>query len=243
MPIVAPLEPPAFAGEVQPLTALLLYQTEGRVLGTLHPLTATRRGQAAIGAGRPFSHRDLQALLALLAGQPGRRPVEWLPSTILAHSTAFTAWWRPARVGPMGFLLHGQRFGFRVPWPSLVFVAREQRLWCAALAENTRPEPETMLYHAPLMNIDAHSEVCLGTAEVPPDSTIPSLAAWEAVVCETSFAHVNHRHTLQIDGATDISTEQHFAFWQALHDQTRFPATARVPLRCTVQDWIQEIGR
>ena len=50
MPIVAPLEPPAFAGEVQPLTALLLYQTEGRVLGTLHPLTATRRGQAAIGA-------------------------------------------------------------------------------------------------------------------------------------------------------------------------------------------------
>jgi hypothetical protein len=36
------------------------------------------------------------------------------------------------------------------------------------------------------------------------------------VVCETNFAHVNHRHTLQIDGAIDIGTEQHFAFWLIL---------------------------
>ena len=72
MPIVAPLEPPAFVGDVQPRAALLWYEAEGRLLGTLHPLSATRRGQAVIGAGRPFTHRDLQQWLALLAGPPDR---------------------------------------------------------------------------------------------------------------------------------------------------------------------------
>ena len=176
MPIVAPLEPPAFAGEGQPRAALLWYEAEGRLFGTLHPLSATRRGQAVIGAGRPFTHRDLQEWLALLAGRPDRAAVAWLPSTVLAHGPDFTVWWRPARVGPMGFLLQGQRFGVRVPWPPLLFVAREQRLWCAALAEDARPEPETPLFHAPLMNVDASGQVCLGTADVPPDGTLPHRA-------------------------------------------------------------------
>ena len=241
MPIVAPLEPPAFAGQVQPRAALLLYDTESRIIGTLHPLSATRRGQAVIGAGRPFTHRDLQEWLALLAGRPGREAVAWWPSTVLARGADFLVWWRPARVGPMGFLLHGQRFGVRVPWPPLLFVAREQRLWCAALAEDARPEPETPLFHAPLMNVDTKGEVCLGTAEVPPDCAIESHAAWEAVVCDTNFAHVNHRQTLQVPGAREVGTEAHFAFWQTLHERAHFPTDALVPLRSTGQRWVEEV--
>jgi PRTRC genetic system protein B len=241
MPVVAPLELPAFEGQVQPLAALLLYETEGRVLGTLHPLTATRRGQAVLGAGRPFTHRDLQDLLARLAGQPRRTDAALLPSVVLAHGADFLAWWRPARVGPMGFLLQGQRFGLRVPWPALVFVAREPRLWCAALADDARPEPETPLFHAPLMNVDAKGEVCLGTADVPPDCAIESRAAWEAVVCDTHFAHVNHRHTLQVPGAREIGTEAHFAFWQSQHERARFPTAALVPRQVTLQRWLEEV--
>jgi PRTRC genetic system protein B len=241
MPVVAPLEPPAFDGEVQPLAALLLYEIEGRVLGTLHPLTATRRGQAAIGAGRPFTHRDLQNLLSQLAGQARRSEIAVVPPEVVARGAEFTVWWRPARVEPMWFLLHGQRFGLRVPWPPLVLVASNQCLWCAALADDARPDADAALYHAPLMNVDAQGQVCLGTADAPPDGTIESRAAWEAVVCETNFAHVNHRHTLQIDGATDIGTERHFAFWQALHAQARFPTAALVPRQVTLQRWLEEV--
>ncbi len=237
MPIVAPLEPPAFEGEVQPLAALLLYQAEGRVLGTLHPLAATRRGQAAIGAGRPFTHRDLQNLLSRLAGQPRRPEIAVLPPEVVAHGEEFTVWWRPAQVGPMGFLLQGQRFGLRVPWPPLVLVACNQRLWCAALADDARPDSDTALYHAPLMNVDAKGEVCLGTADAPPDCAIPSRAAWAAAVCETNFAHVNHRHTLQIDGAT----ERHVQFWQHLDGKQRFPSAALVPRPVTLQPWLEEV--
>ena len=52
---------PDFASAVEPLNALLLYQAEGRILGTLHSPNTGRRGQAVIGAGRPFTHRDLRA--------------------------------------------------------------------------------------------------------------------------------------------------------------------------------------
>jgi len=241
MPIVAALEPPAFAGEVQPRAALLWYEAEGRGLGTLHPLSATRRGQAVIGAGRPFAHRDLQEWLALLAGQPDRAAVAWLPSTVLAHGPDFTVWWRPARVGPMGFLLQGQRFGVRVPWPPLLFVAREQRLWCAALAEDARPEPETPLFHAPLMNVDASGQVCLGTADVPPDGTLAYCTDWEAALCATNFTHVNHRQTLRVPGAREAGTEAHFAFWQRQHERARFPTDALVPWRSTGLRWVEAV--
>ena len=60
MPIVAPLEPPAFAGEVQPRAALLWYEAEGRGLGTLHPLSATRRDRKSTRLNS--SHRRLSRM-------------------------------------------------------------------------------------------------------------------------------------------------------------------------------------
>ena len=70
----------------------------------------------------------------------------------------------------------GQRYGFRVPWPPLLFLAVRHTLYCAALAHADRPEPETPLFHAPLMNIDAQGAVCLGTAETPPTCSLDQYA-------------------------------------------------------------------
>lgn len=231
---------PDLTNAVEPLTALLLYQAEGRIFGTLHPLKTSRRGQALIGAGRPFSHRDLQHLLARLAGQSVRREVVFLPPTVLAHGEDFTAWWQPARIVPMWFLLQGQRFGFRVPWPPLLFVAVRQTLRCAALAQDARPEPDTALYHAPLMNINAEGEVCLGTAEPPSACTLDQRTAWAATVGETHFAHVSHPHTLQLDGASTVDTERHFQFWRGLDGQLAFPSSALVAMRRSAGNWIAE---
>jgi len=229
---------PDFAGAVEPLSALLLYQAEGRILGTLHSLNTGRQGQAVIGAGRPFTHRDLQGLLARLAGPSARPTVTFLPPTVLAHGEDFTAWWQPARCTPMWFLLQGRRYGFRVPWPPLLFLAVRQTLYCVALAEDARPEPDTALYHAPLMNIDAQGAVCLGTAEPPPACTLEHCAAWAATVRETHFAHVSHAHTLQLDGASRIDTEWHFQFWRGLDGQSAFSREALVPIRPDAGAWI-----
>ncbi|MCB1821861.1 MAG: PRTRC system protein B, partial [Candidatus Competibacteraceae bacterium] len=195
--------------------------------------------QAVIGAGRPFTHRDLQGLLGWLAEQPARPTVRFLPPTVLAHGEDFTAWWQPARIAPMWFLLQGQRYGFRVPWPPLLFLAVRHTLYCAALAQADRPDAETPLFHAPLMNIDAQGAVCLGTAEVPPDHAIHRCSEWEAAVYATNFSHVSHAQTLQIKGEQTVNSEQHFQFWQALHGRKRFPSTALAPMHRTLQGWLE----
>ncbi|HRY14769.1 MAG TPA: PRTRC system protein B [Candidatus Competibacteraceae bacterium] len=240
MTIISPMTFPPSPGEVQPLTALLLYQVEQRIIGTLHPLTATRQGQAALGAGRPFSQRDVHDLLTVCAGQRPSATLQWLPAHLLAHGEDFLVWWRSGAIRPLWFAFNGQRFGFRVPWPSLVFVAYRKTLACAALVKNARPEPDTALCHAPLMNIDAQGRVCLGTAEIPTDHALERCAAWEAAVYATNFSHVNHRQTLQIKNESTISSERHFQFWQALEGQKRFPAKALAPMRRTLRGWLEE---
>ena len=241
MTIIAPMTRPSSSpGEVQPLTALLLYQVEQRIIGTLHPLTATRRAQAVLGVGRPFTQRDVHDLLTVCAGQRPAATLQWLPSHLLAHGEDFLVWWRPGAIRPLWFAFNGQRFGFRVSWPSLVFVAYRQTLSCAALARSTRPEPDTALCHAPLMNIDAQGRVCLGTAEIPTDHALERCADWESAVYATNFSHVSHAQTLQIKGEPAISSERHFQFWQALDGQKRFPAHALAPMRRTLRGWLEE---
>ena len=238
---IAQIEIPTFSGVVKPVAALLLYETEQRVIGTLHPLTVSRRGQAVLGVGRPFSQRDVQDLLALLAGQHPPKTFDLLPAHLLAHGEEVLGWWRPGQVRPMWFLLNGQRFGFRVPWPSLVFVAHRQGLWCAALAQKARPQPDTALFHAPLMNIDAQGQVCFGTADIPPDHAVEHCADWEAVVTATNFSHVNHTHTLQLKEEREMGTERHFAFWQSLDGQKRFPTAALHPRQQRLQAWLERV--
>lgn len=152
MTVLALFVPPAAPEAVVPRAALLLYACGGRLVATAHPLAATRAGRAAIGAGRPLSRRELHGWLAALAGEGRRAVAAWLPPEVLASEEDALIGWRPARRGPMGFRVEGHTVGLRVPWPPLVFVARRQSLWCAALTANARPKPHAPLCHAPLMN-------------------------------------------------------------------------------------------
>jgi hypothetical protein len=52
------------------------------------------------------------------------------------------------------------------------------------------------LYHAPLMNVDAFGRVCTGTADLPASCGIPDIPAWEQVMHDTCYSHVNQNHTL-----------------------------------------------
>lgn len=241
MPIISSGALPEIPESPIPRAAFLLYTCEGRLFATVHPLRATRSGQASLGAGRPLTHRDLHGWLAELADQAPVSDTAWLSDSLLARGQDFSVWWRRAQIAPIWFLLQGERFGFRVPWPPLVFVARGRDLWCVALARNTRPQPNTKLCHAPLMNINAHGAVCLGNAEPPPEGAIAALPAWEATVCETHFSHVSHDHTLTLAGHARVGTEAHFAFWQRLDGAAHFPTEALAPLPWTLKRWVEDL--
>ena len=235
MTVLAPLALPDAPEAVVPRAALLLYTCGRRLVATAHPLAATRSGRAAIGAGRPLSCRELHGWLAALAGEGRRAGAAWLPPEVLASEEDTLIWWRPARRAPMWFRVEGHTVGLRVPWPPLVFVARRQSLWCAALTANARPKPHAALCHAPLMNVDREGAVCLGTAEAPPDCAIERRGAWEAAVCATAFTHVNHPDTLRREGP--VGTGGHLEFWRGLDGARRFPAEALAPRRQTLTAW------
>lgn len=243
MPVLDPLDPPEMPEEIVPRAALLLYESAGRLIATAHPLQATRSGQAGIGAGRPLTHRELRDWLSALAGQARPSDARLLPPDLLALGEDFVAWWRPARRAPIWFAGQGRQHGFRVPWPPLAFVAARGALWCAALAKSARPDAGTPLFHAPLMNVDARGQVCLGSAEAPPGCSPEHRRAWEATVRETNFSHVNHDRTLAPGDGGPVGTEAHFAFWQNLDGQARFPAAALAPMHRTLQAWLEATAR
>lgn len=241
MTILAPLAMPAFRETIRPRAAFLIYEIDAKLLATVHPLRTTRQEQAVIGVGRPLTQRDLQGWLRDLAGQARAPALTLLPEHLLAFEAGVWVWWRPARRAPMWFVIDSQRYGFRVPWPPLVFIAARQCVWCAALAQNRRPTAQTPLYHAPLMNIDRQGAVCLGSAQPPPSGAPDPQAAWEATVCQTNFAHVSHPQTLTLQDHTAVSTEAHLRFWQGLNGQSRFPTAALVTRNETLTDWLKAV--
>ena len=192
-----------------------------------------------IGAGRPCTQRDVQDMLELLAGLESSQRIDWLPPELLAQGEDFRLWWTPSKVQPMWFLIQDKRLGLRVPWPTLLWLAHKKTLWCAALSKNARPRQDTPLFHAPLMNIGAQGQVCIGTADIPDEHSADSQAAWEAIVLESNFSHVNHQKTLRREDT--VSTDQQLSFWQSREGKKRFPVSALNPLGKNVQNWLDEV--
>ncbi|MCB1810534.1 MAG: PRTRC system protein B [Candidatus Competibacteraceae bacterium] len=239
MTAIAEVHIPELDTRIDPVSALLLYQIERRVIATLHPLKSSRRGHAVIGAGRPCTQSDVQDVLELLAGLEPSRHIDWLPPELLAQGEDYRVWWTPGKVRPMWFLCQDKRLGLRVPWPTLLWLAHKKTLWCAALAKNARPSPASPLYHAPLMNIDAQGQVCIGTAAIPSEHSAESQAVWEAILFESNFSHANHQETLKRKSV--VSTEQQLSFWQSQAGKKRFPVPVLNPMETTVQDWLDEV--
>jgi PRTRC genetic system protein B len=130
-----------------------------------------------------------------------------------------------------------------VPWPRLLLIATASgRLGMAALRGVGRPRPASRVYHAPLMNVWEGGLVCTGSADLPGGCGLADRAAWEAVVTETAFSHVNQPKTLRLDGAGEVTTPAHLKFWKALSKDGKadeFPHDRLMPMGLTVADFIE----
>jgi len=169
-----------------------------------HPLLVTHHplhdvdGQKLIGAGRRLSTRDLSALRQLLddAAPDGEG---WIEDNLLYRSRNQMVWFVPGRIRPMHFKLQGlQPFSLDFHWPNLVFrYHTEQGFTLAAYAQPGRPTPNTLLYHAPLMNIYGDGRLCLGSATGSDELSADGRRAWEVAVFDSAFTHRNHDHLIR----------------------------------------------
>lgn len=235
---------------VRAVQALLVYEDQTRTYEgcryalTTHEITHTEGGSVQMGAGRLLGLQDQQALLDILVGSLSDEST-YLPPEVISYSAAQLAWMVPGRVRPMWFRVGKRTLRLEVPWPNLLFRVDRGSLEVAAFKRATRPTADTPLYHAPLMNIHSHTALCPGNALLPQGCSLAHRAQYEAAVFDTNFTHVNHHHTLALDGRKSTSTTQHRRFWRQLHEHrsARFPVHVLVPLRKTVAQWLPPHAR
>jgi len=91
------------------------------------------------------------------------------------------------------------------------------------------------------MNIGLNGDVCTGTASVPGECGIANVVAWESVLFDTAFSHVNNQATLIMDGKKEVDTAAHYRFWLSLSKRKveAFPGHHLVPLRMSLERFIQ----
>lgn len=166
-----------------------------------------RQGQ--LGPGRAISLRSIGTRFSRITGNDD---LCVLPSEVFISNQHIFAWHTVSRCAPMWFSVGGRQFALRVQWPHLVWIAnrRDRSLRVFAVGRSSRPTLDTILYHAPLMNIGGNGRLCEGSAKLPRQLDEGHLREIEACVFESNFTHINHAATLK--GAEDNKT--HVAFWR-----------------------------
>lgn len=226
----------------QPLFALVFHslkrpyhiQSNTVVCVTRHEVIGHR-----IGPGVNLDLGAARELLESLAFEQMETTRQLLPANLLAEASGFLLWWTPAQRRPMWIMRNTQLVRLLVPWPSLLFRVSIQGLHVAALAGCERPQEETPLYHAPLMNIYASGSLCFGNIAKPAVS-LNALDEWEATIFDTRFTHTNHEQVLLWQKPPKDSTSALFRLWRKLDRESavHFPEHRLAPMNRSVGDWL-----
>jgi PRTRC genetic system protein B len=239
--------PPLTQPRLRAAHAILVYEEPGAG-GTdcalmTHRIEHTEHG-VRLGSGRLFGPEEQKALLDILLGATSQDST-YLPPEVIAHGSARLAWYVPGRVRPMWFRFQGKSRRLTVPWPTLLFTVSRGSLRLAALARTERPQADTQLFHAPLMNVHANTSLCTGSAILPSGVSLAERSGFEAAVYETNFTHCNHERTLTLPGSGTVSNAAHFRFYRSLASDNppHFPATALVPMKLSVSQWLAQCFR
>jgi PRTRC genetic system protein B len=146
-----------------------------------------------------------------------------LPDNVFVSNGRMFAWVTTSRHAPMWFSINGRQWAHRVDWPHLLWIAYKDRprLRVFALGRASRPRLDTVVYHAPLMNIGSDGSLCEGTARLPRRMDESRLADIESCIYDSNFTHVNHDKTLK----GRPGNREHIAYWG---DQEKLAASVKV---------------
>lgn len=175
--------------------ALLMYRSsDGAVYATTHPIQIETEnpGRKIIGAGVPLT----KTALAEFAKAVGTATTfdGFVPDNLLYTAPNMIAWWTPASVRKCWFRSTNKFIGTQVAevaHPALVFVATPGDWFVFALAESTRPAPDTKLQHAPHFNVWDGGRICTGNVDLPSAADTSTMGAYEHAFFNSNFTHPN----------------------------------------------------
>lgn len=180
---------------------------------TLHRVNIASSGEKTVHAGEPLDHCNLMTFAAALAGH-ARIGFGLLPPEVLSVGINHVMWWLPPSRRSVFFTTHDEIIGERsgvTPQPGLVFLTHSRRLWVYAVAGTERPGNDTLLHHAPYLNVWVSGEVCVGNTPLPGASIVSTIHAWEDGFFGSNFSHTNHDKVVKYRGGA-------LRLWKALLD-------------------------
>lgn len=199
------------AQSVRLQTAILLYGNQGGYGGisyaTIHPVDCpSRDASPVIRAGRPADRASIKAVCASLI-ESARVRSGILSDNILSIGLEHVVWWsRPTKRNYFfdckkndGSVCVGKRAGMGFA-PGLVFVAKEQSMRVYAVKGDARPNADTPLMVAPLMNVWEDGRVCTGSMPLPDSTMTESVTKWEGSFWDSNFSHPNHSKPVNYKG-------------------------------------------
>lgn len=211
----------------------------GNAYAMIHPIRQTG-GRPEIAPGRPMTTGDLQKLVKSLA--PKDRPeLVWQDDCVLAKGLNRMIWWTPKMTRPMFFNTSSKAKktfdGSAIcPVPAMVWMTVGAILYVYAIEGNERPRPDTPLYQAPLFNVWASGQVCMGTAKAPEEGKRSQTKEWEKTLFVSVFTHPNFTEKDRL--VRGISPQ---AFWQDMVKSplTDFPEKRLVAIPAVVGDLLK----
>lgn len=224
----------------------LFFHTRDRALEmlTAHKVVTGPHGQVVVGPGNVLRPEDEEAILRSLLGR--RHCVDSALNTadVLYRRPGVLVWWLPAVKRPMHLRLHdGSYKKISTIWPNLVAAVSGRTLHMVACAGDTRPDADTVVYHAPLGNIYANTVVCTGDARLPEGASMADKAGWEAVILDSAFTHTNHGDTLADPTKGGQRKGADADFWNGRGGKNSpFPDNQLHPIGCTLGEWVASIG-
>jgi PRTRC genetic system protein B len=144
-----------------------------------------------IMAGTPLTQNALIELMGSISDTYTDN-MELLPENVLSFSPRHLIWWMPA--GNKSIFFRNKEIGTRsanTPTPSLLFIISGGQWYIFALKDNTRPNKDTILYHAPYFNVYDGGLICVGTAAIPKTLSTTKIPEWENAFFNSEFTHTN----------------------------------------------------
>lgn len=174
----------------------LSYGSQRTMFASVHEVAARKEsGQLLLKAGRPATEDGIRKLKESF---DGRTETHFLPENVLASSGEKLVYYlKPQKhvhffSERAGEDLHAVD-GAQVPCPGLIFrVNRSRRggnlsVW--AFRQQGRPDPSTILYHAPFFNVNKRGRVCHGSMDNPGSHKPSTAEQWTQSFFQSVFTH------------------------------------------------------
>jgi PRTRC genetic system protein B len=190
-------------------SAILLYGRNGEThYGAHHAVRLSQQGPV-IGPGTSLSGDLLREAVKQLA--TGAVSDCFLDANVLAASDGFLAWWRAPQKTLVWFdsanlfdfygdEARKRAFSTTLPIPGLVFVVDHGEFFVYAVEGEQRPTRDSILYHAPLMNVWESGEICTGNVKLPKEASSHRIKDWERAFFGSKSTHFNPRENLNYPG-------------------------------------------